>query len=232
MKTIEIKCEGKSAVNFKILKPFQDNLKDLSQVNYEKLKGRILALGFSEPISVWVHKDNHYILNGHQRLRAIQKMVDEEGYECPDLPINFVSAKNIKQAKEKVLALASQYGEVTDQGLYEFLQTNEIDYTKLNEELSFPEIDTKGFIEGYYSAPSWVDPDDDKESHDYDERSKEDKIDEYMNSEIVHLKLPYEREEFKAIVANLDRIGVNLQIQEHSIIISKLIEAALADPKD
>lgn len=158
MKTIVIRCEGKTTVPHQKLEPFQGNLKDLSNQNYEKLKSRILELGFSEPISVWLHKEHHYICNGHQRLRTIEKMVTE-GYECPDLPINMIHADSFKQAKEKVLALASQYGEVTDQGLYEFLETNELDYNKLNEELRFPEINTQDFISNFYEEGTPTSPD-------------------------------------------------------------------------
>ncbi len=183
---IEIRCEGKTAISYQYLKPFQENLKDLTQINYKRLKGRIIELGFSEPISVWIHKTTHYILNGHQRLRTIQKMVTEEGYECPDLPINLVQAKNFKQAKEKVLALASQYGEVNDQGLYEFLESNEIDYNKLNEEVRFPEINSQSFISNFYEDPRVVGTDPNGEWDGMPEFDHEDK--KSVRDIVMHFK--------------------------------------------
>jgi hypothetical protein len=55
----------------------------------------------------------------------------EEGYEIPPLPCALIEAKNRKEAAEKILLISSQYGRVTDEGLYEFLSTNELDFGEL-----------------------------------------------------------------------------------------------------
>lgn len=145
MKTIEIKCEGRSLLPIEELKDFQGNLKTLSSENYAKLKEEILRHGFSEPVSVWKSDDRYYILNGHQRVKTLSMMRDD-GYIIPDVPVNFIKAKDKKEAKELVLALTSQFGEMTDEGLFEFSKEAGIDLEYL-ESLRFPEIDLDRYKE-------------------------------------------------------------------------------------
>lgn len=146
-KAISIKCTG--AKNYKLdeLVEFQGNLKDLSEENYNKLKREILNHGFSEPVSVWEHEGKNYLLNGHQRFRVLTGM-KAEGYFVPPIPASVVQADDITQAKEKVLALTSQYGEITDTGLYEFMNESGIDLSYL-EDLRFPEIDLDKWRDSY-----------------------------------------------------------------------------------
>lgn len=141
---IEIKCKGAKTLDHKKMVPFQGELKDLSDQDYEKLKKNILELGFSEPISVWLKSGKHYLLNGHQRHRAIIKMV-KEGYKCPPLPVNLIEAKDIKQAKKKVLSLTSQFGEMTKSGLEQFMIDADISFEEIKESFRFPEISFDDF---------------------------------------------------------------------------------------
>jgi hypothetical protein len=143
-KVIRIECEGQGYTAIDNINEFQGNLKDLSVENYEKLKRQILKLGFSEPISVWKNEEKLFALNGHQRLRTLRTM-REEGFVIPKIPVNIVQAKDIKQAKEKVLSLTSQYGQITDQGLYEFLHEADLDFNFIKDDLRFPEIDFDKF---------------------------------------------------------------------------------------
>jgi ParB-like chromosome segregation protein Spo0J len=122
---IEIKCEGADQVSIDKLKPLQGRLKKLSDVNYNKLKTEILETGFSEPISAWKDKGTYRILNGHQRLATLRKLKDE-GHTIPQIPISLVEAKDMDEAKRKVLALTSQYGEMTNEGLKEFIEITSI----------------------------------------------------------------------------------------------------------
>ena len=129
-------------VDWHELKAFQGNLKDLSKTNYERLKKTILKNRFSEPFSIWEdEKGVKHLLNGHQRLRCLF-MMEQDGYEIPtQLPVNFIKADNKKQAKALVLSLASQYGEVTEDGLYEFASEAEISFDEMKDTFHFPEID-------------------------------------------------------------------------------------------
>lgn len=138
-KIIRIACQGASSLPWQEIVPFQGELKDLHISEYEKFREMILELGFSEPISIWKHKEKFFILNGHQRLRVIQTMVEKEGYDCPPLPVNWVEADSLKQAKKKVLSLTSQYGRLTGDGLYEFTQEAGITKEEVGK-FRFPEI--------------------------------------------------------------------------------------------
>ena len=146
---VEIRTRGATMLSVESLKHFQGNLKSLSETNYLKLRKEILELGFSEPLSGWKHEDNNYLLNGHQRVRTIRRMV-EEGYNCPALPVNWVDAVDENEAKRKVLALTSQYGKMESQGLYEFLAESDITVDDIEESFHFPEIKIEAFREEYY----------------------------------------------------------------------------------
>jgi len=161
---VRIECQGNDRLDISALEPFQGNLKNLSQKNYEKLKKDILTLGFSEPISVW-KSDKLYILNGHQRLRVLTKM-REDGIEIPPIPVSFVEAKDKKEAKKKVLALASQFGEVSSDGLYEFLELSEIDFKEIEDMTAFPEIDLGNFESEFYDNESFEQDNEDKQESD------------------------------------------------------------------
>lgn len=145
MSEIKIKCRSASEINIDDLVPFQGELKELSDDRYKLLKNDIVSLGFSEPISVWVNDGQYFILNGHQRVKTLKRMRDQENFEIPLIPISIVEADSIKEAKTKVLAMASQYGEVTGQGLYEFLLDSEIDYSDIKDKIFFADLDLKDF---------------------------------------------------------------------------------------
>ena len=136
---VEIKCQGSHELDLEDLTVFQGDLKSLSEVNYRKLRKEILELGFSSPIHVWNREGTNYILDGTQRTRTLKKMV-EEGIEVPRLPIVRVQAKDIDDAKRKVLALTSQYGKIETQGLYEFMSDSDISVDDIEESFKFPEI--------------------------------------------------------------------------------------------
>jgi ParB-like chromosome segregation protein Spo0J len=123
------------------LENFQGKLKEIHKEEYDKFKKQIEELGFSEPISVWQHKGKNYILNGHMRIFVLKGMRVED-YLVPDkIPCNIVEASDWKQAKKKVLALTSQYGTMTRDGLYEFLSEANISLEEVAKEFRFPEID-------------------------------------------------------------------------------------------
>lgn len=151
---IEIKCQGADAVPYKDLIPFQGNLKDLSKENYQRLRKEIIELGFSEPVSIWMDKGKKYLLNGHQRCRTVKQMVEQEGFDCPPLPVSTVEAKDYREAKRKVLALTSQYGEITKQGLYEFMSEAEITMPEIEDSFRFPEIDFDIFKTEFFEEPT------------------------------------------------------------------------------
>lgn len=100
-KTIEIKCEGASALPLEDLIHFQGELKDITAKNLTKLEKSILKYGFSFPIQIWKSDEEEFkILDGHQR-RLVLQQLKNIGYEIPDIPVNFIEAETEQEAKEK-----------------------------------------------------------------------------------------------------------------------------------
>ncbi len=89
---------------------FQGDLKKLSKKNLDKLKKRILEDGFNVPFFVWDHAGDYKVLDGHQRLKALLSL-REDGYDMPLLPVAIIEASDVSDAKKKLLAISSQYGE-------------------------------------------------------------------------------------------------------------------------
>lgn len=159
-KIIPIKCKGHTSVALDQLIPIQGNLKDLSVENYIKLRKEILELGFSEPVSVWENDGKFKLLNGTQRFRTLSKMVKEEGFECPEIPVSVVEAKDLREAKKKILALTSQFGEMTKDGLYEFMSESDLSFDEIEKSFRFPEIDFKDFEDEFYEKEDTTEEDD------------------------------------------------------------------------
>lgn len=152
---IDIKCKGFTEFDVEDLLDFQGDLKTLSDTNYKKFKAEMIELGFSEPISVWISPEKKpYILNGHQRRKTLLKL-KEEGYEIPPIPVNLVEADDLKQAKRKVLALTSQFGEMSEDGLIDFCEKNSFDVSEIIKDFRFPEI--QGMIDKIPELPGNID---------------------------------------------------------------------------
>jgi hypothetical protein len=153
-KKIKIACKGADVIDVSALVPMQGELKDLSSENYERLKKDIIALGYSEPLSVWINPEGQpCLLNGHQRTRTLLKMRDD-GWDIPLIPISLIEADSYKQALEKILSLTSQFGEITRDGLYKFITANDINPNFINEHFNFAEINMPKFMEEFFNSPS------------------------------------------------------------------------------
>jgi len=142
---VRMACKGAETRSLEELENFQGDLKHLTSANQARLRRGILELGFSEPIRVWGHEGRCCVLNGHQRLQVLRGLA-EEGFEIPPIPVSLVQAHTVAEAKLKVLALVSQYAEVTEQGLADFLADAEISSKELEEQFQFPEIDLESFV--------------------------------------------------------------------------------------
>lgn len=139
---IKISCTGATVMDIEALTSFQGKLKSLSNQNATKLKKEILELGFSEPVGVWVDGNKHRILSGHQRV-AVLKMLRDEGYTVPPIPVNTIEAENEKEAKRKILALTSAYGTMEMDGLMELAGDAELTLPEIDENFTFPELESK-----------------------------------------------------------------------------------------
>jgi len=140
-KEIQIKCKGNRYVNWKELKPFQGNLKELSPQNFKKLKQSIINLGWISPCFVW---DKNKTLDGHGRLLVLPE-IEKEGYVIPPLPVVDIQAPDKRTAGKILLAINSRYQRITQEGLDEFIKNNDIDFNELDD-IDIPEFSIEEFL--------------------------------------------------------------------------------------
>lgn len=146
---INIKCEGSNNLRLDELSVLQGELKSLSKQNYQKLKKEILELGFSSPIHYWHDGDKNWILDGTQRYKTLNQM-QQDGFTIPALPVVKVEAKDVNEAKKKILALTSQYGKIEGDGLYEFMVGTDLTVDEIEDSFVFPELNLKNFKQEFW----------------------------------------------------------------------------------
>jgi hypothetical protein len=152
LKTIKITVEAKTTIPLAKLEPFQDEIKTLPKEEYERMRANILKYGFSFAVHVWKDKGKNYIIDGHQRTFTLRQLETIEGYEIPPIPVAIVQAKSFKEAKQKVLAGASQYGRMSEQGLFDFMKSNAIQFELLAGHFDFPEINLGQFSDTFFKT--------------------------------------------------------------------------------
>src|SRR6267142_106376 len=153
MQAVQIRCAAAVNIVLAKLTPLQGELKELSDVNFEKLKQSILKHGITFPFFIWQSEGKNYILDGTQRDRVLKRMSDE-GYEIPLLPCALIQAKDRKEAAEKILLISSQYGKMTNNSLEDFLSENDLDLSELQNELELPSIDLEFFRDSDFQPSS------------------------------------------------------------------------------
>lgn len=121
MKPIKINCSVEHTLPFTALKALQGDLKDLTTDNFKKYKKSILKHGIMRPVIIWDNEGEHNILDGVQLVRTLTAL-EVENYEIPEIPVSYVKAKSLPDAKDKILSLASYFGTVNPQGFMEFSQ--------------------------------------------------------------------------------------------------------------
>lgn len=107
---VPIKCTGTETVNFRRISAFQGKLKRITPENLDKLKTSIIERGFIAPPFIWKSPSGNKLLDGHQRLKALRQLA-KEGWEIPDIPVVYIEADTEQDAREKLLHIASQYGD-------------------------------------------------------------------------------------------------------------------------
>lgn len=127
---IKINCTTQDSLPLDALTEFQGELKKRDDSDYEKISRSIKKHGFLFPFFTWKHGKKNYVIDGHGRLGALQRMV-AMGEKIPPLPVVYVNCKNEAEAKEALLKLNSQYGHMTADSVREFLGDLQIDFTDL-----------------------------------------------------------------------------------------------------
>ena len=144
---MNIKIEGMELkkIDYRKLKPVQGNLKTLSETNYKKLKKSFHEKNLFVPMMVWNDNGDYKILDGHGREKFFQNenvvSLDDKGCETYEIPCLVIEAKSLKDAKEKILILSSQYQTTTEEGFAEF--TLDLDESWLAESINFNFLNEK-----------------------------------------------------------------------------------------
>lgn len=106
-------------VDYRSLNDFQEGLKTLEKVNYDKLRKSLEERGLLAPFFLWPDPatNKNYIIDGHQRKRVfvLEKV---QPYEMPYI---YVPGETKEEAKQNLLVITSQYGKVSEQGFNEFV---------------------------------------------------------------------------------------------------------------
>lgn len=150
--SVQIKCTGADLVPIDQFTDFQGKLKKLSEESYQRLKQSILSLGFSFPVAAWKYRNKNMVLDAHQRLATLRRM-QEEGYIVPPLPVIWVEAKDQQEAARKVLAATSQFGEIQQDGLHNFMQEFKLEMPDVVSSFKFPEVDFDSFKAKFFDTP-------------------------------------------------------------------------------
>lgn len=146
-----VKGAGTLALND--LTPLQGELKTLERANYEKYRKSFIDHGISFVTHIWKHKGKNNIIDGHQGRFTLRKMRDEEGWKIPPIPVAYVEAKNIEEAKLKVLVAASEFGTMTEQSLFDFMKKADIPYDEIVASMALTAIDNSKFMAMFKDMP-------------------------------------------------------------------------------
>jgi len=152
-KKVIIRCAGETFVDVRTLAPFQDDIKSLSESGYQKLKASIEKKGWIAPIFVWKQGPKINIIDGHQRVSAAMRMI-EEGWEIPPVPVVSIKAKSVTDAKEILLAVTSRYGEFDFGAMANFV--DELDIGFLSDMISIEGFDIEQVLNAPYEAKGTV----------------------------------------------------------------------------
>lgn len=153
-KAIRIACSSGIALPVDDLADLQGELKELSEVNFAKLSKEILATGFAFAPHAWKNPEDGktYLVDGHQRVKTVKRLRDEQGFTVAPLPVVMVEASTIQEAKRRVLQATSQYGEMTPQGLYDFMILADIKLEDVKVSFDLPQVDLDKFS-SFFSTP-------------------------------------------------------------------------------
>lgn len=126
-KIIKVVTDVKERISFTQLEDLQGNLKIRTPELLGKLKKSIIKHGFFVPVFVWENEDDATlrIIDGHSRIAALREF-KKEGYSIPEIPIVFIKAKSLIDAKEKLAVVTSSYARFDEQGVAEFFSSFEI----------------------------------------------------------------------------------------------------------
>ncbi len=128
---IDITCRGADVLPLDLIEEFQGTLKKRTKRDIERIIKSILTYGFSFPFFVWPYNGRNYCLDGHGRIQALREM-SNQGIPLPSFPVAYIDAVDEQEAKQKLLRLNSQYGQMTLESVMEFAAGLEVEWDDLS----------------------------------------------------------------------------------------------------
>lgn len=137
-------------VNWKNLQFIQDDsFKDISDDALTRLKTSILSNHFTQPFYVWESDGIIYCLDGFHRCKGLREL-ENENHDIPELlPATFIHCDNRQEAAKLVLIYSSMYAKTTQQGLFDFIQAFELEYTDIATQIDLPDFSEDRFIQKF-----------------------------------------------------------------------------------
>ena len=127
---IRIECTGADILPLDAIEEFQGNLKKRSKKDIDLIITSIEKYGFSFPFFIWNGTGHNYCLDGHGRIQALSEL-RRRGEDLPMFPVVYVEAKDEAEAKNKLLRLNSQYGQMTVESVLEFTDGIDMQFEEL-----------------------------------------------------------------------------------------------------
>ena len=136
-KTISIQCKGADVLPLDAIEDLQGNLKKRSKKDIDGIIKSIERYGFSFPFFVWNGDGHNRCMDGHGRIQALCEM-RKRGVSLPLFPVAYIDAVDENEAKQKLLRLNSQYGQMSMDSVLEFTSGLEVEW----DELALPDGET------------------------------------------------------------------------------------------
>ncbi len=168
-----------------------DDLKQHTDAQLEKLEQSLIHNGFIEPFAAWQDPKTKeiYTINGHTRKKRLLALI-EKGYSIPEkLSAFFIDCKNLNDAASVLPLYESKYGNLDASKLEEFKITFELDETKVvGSTLDFFSVEINQEGNDKYSL-----------------KNKEIDVNEFSNNMII--KLEYPEDEYHLVIEKLLQIA-------------------------
>ena len=168
-----------------------DDLKQHTEQQLEKLEQSLIHNGFIEPFAAWQDPKTKeiYTINGHTRKKRLLALIDK-GYSIPEkLSAFFIDCKNLNDAASVLPLYESKYGNLDASKLEEFKITFELDETKVvGSTLDFFSIEINQEGNDKYSL-----------------KNKEIDVNQFSNNMII--KLEYPEDEYHLVIEKLLQVA-------------------------
>ena len=135
-------------IDYRSVQDFQKNLKDLTEENYNRLLKSFKEFGFIVPMFLWKNGNEFFAIDTHQRLRVLKK----ENITPYELPYVLIEAGDKTEAAKRLLAISSQYGRITQEGLDTFLAENLIEEDWLKDTIFFDALPIENFVDDNFTT--------------------------------------------------------------------------------